>query len=688
MWLVRRRKLVLTVAASLAVIAGVAGSGTPDHLSYRTGDLYDHDSESFRAASELERVWPKKSLGLPDLAVLCPERRSTAIAEQLESLPQIAETQMSGFYSKDQRSTYVVAWLRKDASDAEDAAAAARHLRGPGVLVGGPALGRYEFEQQVKEDLRHAEIIGLPLLVIIGLWIFRSLVAALLPVLFAFSVLMITLGCLRGATEIAPISVFSLNTALALAIGLTVDYSLLMLSRFREELAAGNKASESAATTLRTAGRTIAFSAGAIAASFAALFFFPVPFLRSTAFCGALVAVLAGLGTILIMPPLLALLGQRVNALALRRWRRAIQRSSQPRKSSPWYRISRFSTERRLLTAALTLGVLATASLYALRMNLTGLDATSLPAGADARVFTERLRSEFEFPLVGELQVAVHGNESVAWEVFSELQQLSEPRGLGKPFPFIVEHSPTLWQLNLNPSHPVLSPQTEKLTNRIRELDAPITVGGETAAQIDTASTLADHLPAALAVVVLASFGFVFWATGSLILPVKSLLMNILALGAAFGLLAFIFQEGRLEDLFGYESQGAVVATLPLVMTAAAFGLLTDYGLFVLLRIKEERERGYANREAINRGLERVARVVSAAAILFSVAVSTFATAKVLFLKEAAIGIVAAVLIDAFVVRPFLVPSLMAILGDWNWWPRKIDSVKPKASLGESAELP
>jgi RND superfamily putative drug exporter len=222
----------------------------------------------------------------------------------------------------------------------------------------------------------------------------------------------------------------------------------------------------------------------------------------------------------------------------------------------------------------------------------------------------------------------------------------------------------------LNPTSPALSNVTKAFVERLREMPEPIAVAGETAAYLDTVATLKRNLPYALLLLAAGAFLVLWWATGSLLLPIKTLLINLLTLGAAFGLLVIVFQEGNLEHALKYQSQGALVITLPIVIVSCAFGVLTDYGLFLLMRIKEARENGLSDREAVAFGLERTARVITGAAVLFCVGVGSFATSEVLLLKEGAIAITVAVALDAFVVRPLLAPGLMVLLGRWNWWPQ------------------
>jgi uncharacterized membrane protein YdfJ with MMPL/SSD domain len=660
------------MVAIVAALAGLVGWTAPDHLSERPGDLYSHDSESFSTTHEFETNHPMDSPGSPNLAVITrgsPESSGRRTQRRLEGLPQIAKVEEYVFPSRDRRSSNVVAWLRKGAPEAQAAAEVSRALGHRGIVVGGSALARYQFREQIKDDLRRAEMIAFPLLLLLGFWVFRSVVSALLPVLIGGFALLCGLACLRVVDGFFPLSFFSLNISLALVVGLGVDYSLLMVSRFREELAGGLSSRESARVTVRTAGRAVAFSSAAIAASFSSLLVFPIPFIRSIAVGGVVLAPVAGIGALLILPALFVLLGVRVNALAPSGLQRLIEASSRPRDEGAWYRLAHFVLRRPVAVALMSAILLIVLGLPSLAMRFTGFDVTSLPTSASTRVFSERIRKEFDNPVVGEIEIATHGNRKIASSVKRRLEKLSTSSGLATPLPVGFRLSPDLWHMNLNPTDPVLSAKAIGLVEQLRQMNAPITVAGETATYMDIAATLKRQLPYALLILAVSSFLFLLLATGSVVLPLKTLVMNVLSLGAAFGLLVSVFQEGRLQEVLDYRSQGALLIALPIVMGAGAFGLLTDYGLFLLLRIKEAREEGLSDREAIALGLERTGRIVTAAALLFSVAVGAFATSGLVLIKEAVIGITAAVLLDAFVVRPLLVPSLMAILGRWNWWP-------------------
>jgi len=647
--------------------------GVPGLLSDQRTDFNSHLSESYFTSAELAKASPKNSPGLPDLTVIVRGREAAFRAVfELGELPQVAEVGSIVFPSRDRDRYAVIGWLKPNLPEDKAAAQVARSMDGPGVIVGGDALVSHEFHQKIKDDLHRAELIAIPLLLLLGFIVFRSVVSALLPVVVGGFAAVCALALIRFATGFFPISIFALNIVVGLALGLGVDYSLLMVSRFREELSNGQTSLEAAIRTLRSAGRTVAFSSAVIAFSFASLLVFPIPFVRSIAFGGILMALIAGAGTLILLPPLFALLGRRVNALAPKSWQRKGEGSASGRSKGGWYRLARFVMRKPLAVALCSALLLIVLGLPSLSMRFTGFNVDSLPASADARIFTEEVRKEFPHPAIGEIEVAIHGPFKVANPIVAKVEALAKKTKMATVFPNGVEHSARLWQINLNPTHPTYSPETTQFVERLRGLNGHVTVAGETASYIDTSSTLKHYLPQALAILIVGTLLLLTLATKSLVLPIKALIMNLLSLGAAFGLLTLIFQDGRLEGFLDYDSQHALVLVLPVVLASGAFGLLTDYGLFLLMRIKEARDSGMPNREAIALGLERTGRTVTAAATMFAIAVGSFATSGIVLIKEGALGIACAVLLDAFVVRPLLVPSLMALLGEWNWWPARM----------------
>ncbi|HEU5363443.1 MAG TPA: MMPL family transporter [Gaiellaceae bacterium] len=631
----RRPRTILAAAFALAVVSAALGAATPRHLSSSDDDFQDKSAESFRTLRFLARetgVVPG-----PSIVVAVPHEGVRVTVARLRGDPAIARVRTLGTRAG---RVIVGGYLREGSRSG----AAARRLQRvlPGV-VGGPAVASEQVRTQSERDLFRAELIAFPLLALLGIWIFRSVVAAVLPLTAGIMSIATTLALLRGANTFAPISVFALNLVTGAGLGLAIDYSLLLVSRYREELARVGPGREALRTTLETAGRTVAFSAVTVAAAFASLLVFPLGFLRSMAIGGIIVAPFAGLVALTVVPALFALLGTRIDALSIRRRPAAGQ--------GGWYRFAHAVMRRPLPIAIATAAVLVALGLPFLGVRFTAVTAAVLPQSASAR----------------QVQELVGGSSSMhvlapSPSVAATIRALPDVASVGVPRPVGSQ-----WTFDVVPRTGDLAPRTKELVRRLRAMPG-VSVGGLTAWYLDTSRSLVRHLPLALTVLGLAVVALLYLVTRSVILPVKAVIMNALSLSAAFGILVWIFQDGRLEGLLRYRSEGALELTQPVLLFAIAFGLATDYGVFLLSRIREAHEDGLENREAVALGLERTGRVVTAAALLFCVAVGAFATSSIVLVKQIGVGIAAAVAIDASLVRALLVPSLMALLGDWNWW--------------------
>ena len=689
--IVRRRRLVLAATVVFVLFAGAYG-GPVVGLLDSDDDFEDHGSEAVLARDAVQRATGRSAS--PDLVALVrlgapvdsprAEEKIARVARALRD-PDVAEVvavrdgQPSELLSRDRRSTYLLATFRTGADDdALAEALQARVEREPGVVAGGGQLAFTQVGEQVEEDLARAEMLAFPLLFLLSLVVFRSVVAALLPVLVGGTTIITTFVWLRLVNEVEPMSVFAINLITGAGLGLAIDYSLFVVSRFREELATGADTAEALRRTMRTAGRTVLFSAVTVAAAMAALIVFDLRFLFSMGYGGVLVALTAALVSLTVLPALLAVLGPRVNSLGLRRWRESLQRDASHVQDGPWYRFSQWVMKRPGPIAAATAALLIALGLPFLRIEFTGVDASVLPKERSARVVQDALDSEFPPGRTAPIYVAAQTDDAPAVRAWAETLPgtVSPPR-----------QADGLWRIDVVTGADALSDEAQQLVRDIRSRDAPFPyrVGGGTAAFMDQQTSLGESLPLALALLCGSTLVILFVMTGSVVLPVKALLMNLLTLSAAFGLLVLIFQDGRLEGLLAYQSQGALESTQPILLFCVAFGLSTDYGVFLLTRIKEARDGGLPDREAVAVGLERTGRIVTFAALLFCIAIGAFATSEVVFIKELGLGTALAVLIDAFLVRALLVPSLMALLGRWNWWaPRPLARLHSRLGLAES----
>lgn len=569
--------------------------------------------------------------------------------------------------SRDGRGTYVEA-LFKPGSD-EDKAAVRLQSRLAGdtrVQLGGAAVANQEINGIVSRDLGRAELLAFPLLFLLLLWVFRGLVAASLPLIAgALTILAAFLG-LRIVVSFTPLSVYALNLVTGLGLGLSIDYSLFILSRFREELAQRYDRHDAIRRTLATAGRTVLFSSLTVGAALASLTVFPERFLYSMGIGGVLVALLASTMALFVLPAVLVLLGTRVNSLAPRRWRRA---SETVTSHGFWWRLSHGVMRRPLPVAAASAVLLIALGLPALGIRFTSVDLSDLPAGSSARVVDRSLAASFPGYVTSPVIVVAEAPLSHGAQVRALARRLRAVPGLASVSPPQPVGAGT-WRIDATLRGTVFAAGSRDAVSSIRSLPAPfpVLVGGSTANFVDLQASLASHLPLAVLLIAGVSLVLLFLATGSVLLPIKSLLMNLLTLSAAYGLLVLVFQDGRLEGLLRYTGQGAIESTQPILLFAIVFGLSTDYAVFLLTRIKELHDGGVDTSQAVALGLERTGRIITAAALLFCVAIGAFATSQIIFIKELGVGTAAAVILDATVVRALLVPSLMALLGRWNWW--------------------
>ena len=603
------------------------------------------------------------------------------------------DTKSPAFVSRDRQSSYFAVSLKPTGDKALQEAGAdiADQLSAhPGVVVGGFAVAQEQVNKQVEKDLRMAEMLAFPLLFLLSLLFFRSLVASVLPLMIGGLAIVGTFLILRIASEFGSISIFALNLTTALGLGLAIDYSLFIVSRYREEIAKSGPGLAAMRRVLATSGRTVFFSSLTVAAALASLLVFPQRFLYSMGLGGALVALFAALISLTVLPAVLTMLGSRVNAGAPKFLQRRAEADAAVDENGFWYRLSRFVMRRPVPVATLSALLLIVLGLPFLGIKFNTVDPTVLPESASARqaydTVSERFPPYHETPI----WIAVDGGGPAAGKVVAAavgrvpgVAEVLPPQPLGGGVTAVQAIS----------ANPFVSDASQETVKAIRALDPPpgatVKVGGASADFIDFQSSLSRHLPIALAIVIVATLVILFLMTGSVVLPIKSLIMNFLNLSAVFGLLVLIFQDGRLEGLLNYSSPGAIEQTMPILLFAVAFGLSTDYAVFLLSRIKEARDNGASDSECVAIGLERTGRIVTAAALLFAVAMGAFATSQIIFIKENGVGTALAVLIDASIVRALLVPSLMELLGKWNWWaPAPLRRLHERIGISEAESTP
>lgn len=704
----RRRLPVLLLTLVVVAIAAVFGSDVAQRLS--SGGFTDPKSQSTKA----ERLLADRfETGVPNLVLLARAPGSVddpaatadgrALTERVAKAPGVLS---AGSYwtmpgaaplrSEDGRSALVL--VRLGGSEDEFRATAKRlvpQLRGErGVLdvsVTGSAQVSVEIEKRSEEDLVKAEAITAPATLLILLMVFGSAVAAALPLAVGLLSVLGTFLVLRLLSMVVPVSVFATNITTALGLGLAIDYSLFVVTRYREELASGKDVPDAIAETVRTAGRTVLFSAVTVALSLAGLLVFPLYFLRSFAYAGMAVVALAALGAVLVLPALLAVLGRRVDAWNVHR---LFRRGRRPRPATPtgeesgfWHRLATVVMRRPALFALAVVALLVTLGLPFTRASFGITDDRELPASAPAHVAAQAIRDDFDsrensalsvvLPTTPAKDVASYAARvsslpgvsrvDAATGSFAGGKQVAEAGPVSDRF-----RAPGATWMSVVPSVEPYSDAGARLVERLRAADgAPgqVLVGGQAALLVDTRDALADGLPWTGLIIAGTTLVLLFLFTGSLLIPVKAVLFNLLSLSATFGAMVYVFQDGHLKWLVGdFTVTGLLDISMPVLMFCVAFGLSMDYEVFLLSRIREVYLETGDNTRAVALGLERTGRLVSAAALLFATVMAAFATSGLTILKLLGVGLALAVIMDATVVRGLLVPSVMRLAGRANWW--------------------
>jgi RND superfamily putative drug exporter len=674
----RAPRIVALVAATAVVAAGLGGIGVVNRLG-DGAEFYDKGSESWTALQrnfEQGGPWTVPNLlvavdrptdqrlsevrtALNDPGVLIA---LDSIAFKIGSAKDNTRTQ-APLANADGSMMAIAVYLNGQGASAADLAEALRAIAG--VRVGGADLARDERSGTIGADLLRAEMIAFPLLFILSLLLFRSLVGALLPVVTGASSIAVTMLGINIAAGQTMLSEYVLNVVTGLSLGLAIDYSLLMLWRHREEVAEHGYGEDALRSTLATAGRTIALSALTVAAALACLAVFPIGFLRSIGIAGAVTAVTAGAMALIVLPVLLTLLGSRVESLTPVRWRNSTQVRADRTTTGSWYRVAHFAMRRPAVTVVATSVLLILLAWPAASITLGSLNSADVPKGSEvgsvARQLTRELPVDIEEPVI-----AIVAGQSEA-QTAAFIKRVAAAPGVAAVLqPNELPGGDTRIDIFLN-----RGADTAEFVRAARNISAPgqVLIGGSSVAFADQRSAILDRLPIAICLMSAAILVLLFLLTGSVLLPVKALLMTALTVAAALGVMVYIFQYGRFEAVLGYASTGSFDLTVPVLVVAFGVGLSTDYGIFLLTRIRESRiETDGDEREAVALGLDRTGRIVSAAALLFCVAFGAFALARLALIKEIGIGTAAAVAIDVTLVRALLVPSLMALLGRWNWW--------------------
>ncbi len=671
-----RRSLaaVLLFVAVAGVVGGpIAGAMQSD------GGFTPDDADSALALERIESATGRQPTAGILLLVDTPDGDRTGVDAATRALADIAGVAAAtpAGSAEDGSSALVAGTIDAGVDEEEVAHEVVEELGDTdGVTVGGPAVTGLQLGEQVESDLSRAELLALPILVLLSILIFGGR-AALLPLMVGATTVLGTFLVLTGLNQVYGLSVFALNLVIGLGLGLAIDYSLFLVSRYREELERQGATPAAVRTTMATAGRTVAYSAITVSVALATLALFPMGFLRSMGLAGAAVALVAAAASLVIAPAAFGLWGAK-----LTRKRRSSAAEGR------WYRFSHAVMRRPGAIAVATALVMVVLAAPALRAVWTPVDGSVIPEGLSARTVNDTLAAQYGGDGGTPVTVAVSADE--APDSFARAAS-SLPGVVAPAQP--VDLGGGTWQVDLVVAGDAAGEDARAVVAEVRDLaeesGTDALVAGPAAEFADMQEAIGDTLPLAIGLLVLLTMLVLWLMTGSVVLPVKAVVMNMLTVGVSLGAITFIYQDGRLTDLLGYTPNGGVEPSNFLVTAALVFALSTDYGVFLLGRIKESRDAGLTEREAVATGLGRTGSIVTAAAILLAVAIGAFSTSEISFMQQIGIATAVGVLVDAFVVRSLLVPSLMALLGKWNWWsPMWLRRVHDRIGLSEGGELP
>ena len=549
--------------------------------------------------------------------------------------------------------------------------------QGVQVHVSGFGAVTKAINETIYEDIIRAEIVAVPIVVLLLIFVFGSLVAAGLPLFVGGLAIVGSFLIIWIGSQFTDVSIFALNLVTGLGLGLGIDYSLLVVNRFREERAAGNDVATSVSNTVASAGKTVLFSGLTVALVLVSMVFFPQYFLQSFALAGVAVVIFAILGAAVAVPAMLNLLGDRVNSIRL------IKRDLAPKDTGAWEKIARFTMRRPL--PVLFVGLMFLASLFSLSSSVVfgQSDDRVLPADSPARVASDMLRERFEGRETSPIEILVKGTDE---QVNEFIDVVADQEDIVRVAIVPTQEESDWVRINAITDLEPRSPEGLEQVVALRSLDVEVDeylIGGGGAYYTDSQQGIEQALPIAALWVFISTFILLFLFTGSLVLPLKAIVLNVLSLGAVFGLIGWIFQNGELQWLIGEYSVTGTIDTSSVVMIAlVAFGLSMDYELFLLSRIKEQHDAGFNTVNSVALGLQRSGRIITAAALILAVTFGAFASSGVSIMKMLGLGIAVAILLDATLIRGFLVPAIMRLLGGANWWaPKWLKWLYEKAGL-------
>ncbi|XTP33275.1 MMPL family transporter [Mycobacterium sp. TJFP1] len=743
---------VLVVALLIMVGCGIFGAPVAKHLS--AGGFQDPTSESARATQLLV---DKFDQGDMELLISITDDNSadganspaaravgTDLADRLAASPHVGAVTSAwtappsaapALVSEDGRTGLIIAGITGGESEAQKHAKTltdelVRDRDGVTVRAGGVAMTYVQINAQSEKDLLMMESIAIPLSFVVLVWVFGGLLAAALPLAVGAFAILGSMAVLRAVTLVTDVSIFALNLSIAMGLALAIDYTLLIISRYRDELAEGHDRDSALVRTMMTAGRTVLFSALTVALSMVAMVLFPMYFLKSFAYAGIAVVGFAAVAAIVVAPAAIVLAGARLDSMDVRRLvRRVLGRPepvAKPVEQMFWYRSTKFVMRRSIPIGVVVVTLLLLLGAPFLGANWGFPDDRVLPQSASARQVGDELRTDFAVDSSANVVVVLPDAEGLGPDALdgyaAELSRVQDVSSVSAPGGTFVDGAkagpPSAATgiaegsafLTIGSTAPLFTDASETQLDRLHDVAPPegrdVLLTGLAQINRDSADAITSRLPTVLAVIAAITFVLLFLLTGSVVLPLKALVLNVLSLTAAFGALVWIFQDGHLGAL-GTTPTGTLVANMPVLLFCIAFGLSMDYEVFLVSRIREywlasggagadsstahQRSDDLAphvrSDESVALGLARTGRVVTAAALLMSISFAALIAAKVAFMRMFGVGLTLAILADATLVRMLLVPAFMHVLGRWNWWaPKPLDRLHERIGFSETLD--
>jgi RND superfamily putative drug exporter len=684
--LVRRKKAALALFIIGIILSGVFGSlifsrldaggySNPKSDSYKVYEYLRDDLKINDPSVVLVVDAGSRDITSPD--VVQEAKSLEAKIAQEEGITKTLSYWSSGgeatLKSKDGRAGYILIYGEADAFSPESQSLGAvfqdKYEGNYGsftLFPGGVSVVGNAISEKIAADLKIAEIVSIPLTFILLAFVFGALAASAMPLIVGVAAIIGAFFILYLISLFTNVSVYALNLTTGMGLGLGIDYALLMVNRFREEIHHGKNVQDSIVTTMATAGKTVFYSGLTVLVTMVSLTFFPLPFLKSFGYAGVSVVALAVVGALFGLPPILALLGKKIDKGVIRK------SSITPKEDGRWAQTARFVMKRPTAVVILSLVILGILTAPIQNIKFAQGDSRMLPASNPAAIATALQADRFAGQTNNPVEIIVFNGADKTLEINQYSQEIATVSGI-----VAVQPPQVIGQdVRLVAFHSMLprTPDAQKLIHDIRDLKAPdgTLVGGVAADYTDSQDGISKTLPWALGWIALSVFILIFVFTGSIILPIKAVLLNVLSLAATMGVLTWVFIDGHLQWLVGsFTLTGTLDTSIVILIAVVVFGLSMDYELFLLSRIREEHLAGKSNIEAVAVGLQRSARIITAAAVLLAVVFAAFITSGVTSIKSMGFGVALAVILDATIVRALLVPALMRLFGERNWWAPK-----------------